>query len=195
MKIGIFGGTFNPPHIGHLILAENAVKLLKLDKLIFVPAFNPPHKMRNKIISAYHRLKMLQLCIKNKKYFETSDIEIMRRGTSYTIETLKIMKDKYPEAKFFLLVGYDNYIEFHLWKDYEKIFQLCTVVIFKRTIQDIKHEIDYILPAIHNVKYLNTPLLDISSTEIRKRIKKNKSIDYYVTREVKKYIKNNKLYQ
>jgi nicotinate-nucleotide adenylyltransferase len=195
MKIGIFGGTFNPPHIGHLILAEKAVELLKLDKLIFIPAFIPPHKRGENIIPARYRLKMLNIAIKDKKCFEVSDIEIKRGGTSYTIDTLQLLKNKYPASKFFLLLGYDNYIEFYLWKDYEKIFEICTINVFNRNAGDIHNSNDLILLPKNKVRYLNTPLLDISSTEIRKMIRKNNPIDYYTTNEVKKYIETHNLYK
>jgi nicotinate-nucleotide adenylyltransferase len=194
MKIGIYGGTFNPPHIGHLILAEKATEILKLDKLIFVPAFIPPHKKLEKIISAEHRLKMLRLSVINKDYFDVSDIEIKRGGMSYTYDTINYFKNIFKNSKLFLLVGYDNFLGFHLWNNYEKIFELCTVIVLKRNcINPEKH----LLNKYRNnkIKFIDTPLMDISSTEIRRRISEEKGIEYYVTSKVAKYIEKHKIYK
>lgn len=194
MKIGIFGGTFNPPHFGHLILAEKAVEILSLDKLIFIPASIPPHKKNERIVAPEHRIKMLKLSIDKKPYFEVSDIEIQRGGTSYTCETLADLKEKFPGSKLFLFVGYDNFIEFHLWKNYQRIFELCKVVVFGRNIAKNKDLLKD-RKVTNTVKYIDTPLLDISSTEIRNRIKEEKPVDYYVSSRVMNYIYKNKLYR
>jgi nicotinate-nucleotide adenylyltransferase len=194
MKIGIFGGTFNPPHIGHLILAERAVESLELDKIIFVPSFISPHKTSKNIVSAEHRFKMLKLCIKGKKHFEVSNLEIKRGGTSYTCDTLNHFSEVFPNSKLFLLVGYDNFVNFHLWKNYKNIFNLSTVVVLKRGIEAIK-KTDKQKHENNNIIFLDTPLLDISSSEVRERIEKGKPVEYYVLKPVIEYIKNKKLYK
>jgi len=132
-KIGIFGGTFNPPHFGHMILAEGVVEALKLDKLIFIPAYTPPHKTKANIIEPAHRLKMLKLAIDGNKYFDISDIEIKRGGTSFTYDTLQSLKEKHKDSKLFLIIGMDNYRDFCYWKNYNLIFDLCEVVVLKRS--------------------------------------------------------------
>jgi nicotinate-nucleotide adenylyltransferase len=217
-RIGIFGGSFNPPHVGHLILGERVMEMLKLDKLIFIPAYIPPHKKKQHIIDPIHRLNMLKLAISGKKYFEISDIEIKRGGTSYTYDTLVYLTDRYENSKFFLIIGWDNYRDFSKWKNYESIFDLCDVAVLKRInngsginphtkhmINDKKKETGFsecdCLPD-HIVKsrkgsfiFLDTPLLDITSTEIRRRIRLEKPCDYFVTEKVKKYIEKNGLYK
>jgi len=205
-KIGIFGGTFNPPHIGHMILSELVFDKLKLDKLFFIPAYIPPHKTKIHLIDAKHRLKMLELSITNKKYFRVSDIEIKRGGKSYTYDTLMYLKSKNKNSKFYLIIGYDNYKDFICWKNYKEILKNCKVVVLRRFLNNEKrkkHLIDFCEKKLKDAKkelpsdnfiFIYNPILDISSTEIRNRVKKGKSFDFYVTERVARYIKKNKLY-
>lgn len=219
VKIGIFGGSFNPPHVGHLILAERAVEMLKLDKLLFVPAYIPPHKKKQHIIDSSHRINMLKLAITGRKNFEISDIEIKRGGTSYTYDTLIYLKEKYKNAQLFLIIGRDNYEDFSHWKNFESIFDLCHVVVLKRSIENAALTPNTVTqkaatpsgknkPAKacfgktfsaenHDSKFLflDTPLLDISSSEIRGRFFTNKPVDYFVTEKVKRYILKHNLYK
>jgi nicotinate-nucleotide adenylyltransferase len=211
IKIGIFGGSFNPPHFGHLILAERTREILKLDKIIFVPAYIPPHKKRIHIVDPVHRLKMLKLAIEGNEHFGISDIEIKRGGTSFTYDTLLHLTEKHRNAKLYLIIGMDNYYDFNHWKNYNQIFDLCQVVVMKRVFNHCegsgKHQM---LRGMHpkssdpnngdNIDkekfvFLGTPLLDISSTETRKRVKTQKPIDYFVPEKVKKYIEKNSLYR
>jgi len=205
-KIGIFGGTFNPPHIGHMILADLVFDKLKLDELIFIPAYIPPHKAKIHLIDAKHRLNMLKLSINNKKYFKISDIEIKRGGKSYTYDTLMYLKSKNKNTKFYLIIGYDNYKDFTCWKNYKEILKNCKTIVLKRFLNNEtknKHHVSYCQKKLKDVEtelpsknfiFIDNPILDISSTEIRNRIKKGKSFEFYVTEKVASYIKKNRLY-
>ena len=192
-KIGIFGGSFNPPHFGHLILAERCRELLQLDKIIFIPAYISPHKTNKNVVNPTDRLKMLKLAIKRNPYFDYSDIEIKRKGKSFTYDTLVSLLNKYTNSKLYLLIGMDNYNDFCNWKNYKEILQLCKVVVInRRTTKNKRIEnsnIDY-----SRFIFVDTLILDISSTEIRNRIKKKLSIRYYTTENVKNFIVKNNLY-
>jgi len=204
-KIGVFGGSFNPPHVGHFILAERIKDILKLDKIIFIPAYIPPHKTKMHIMDPIHRLKMLKLAAGKNSYFEVSDIEIKRGGTSFTYDTLLYLNGRYKNAKLHLIIGMDNYHDFCCWKNYEQIFDLCEVIVLKR--RDIGSEKKHMhmagkvkeykkkLSSQDRFLFLDTPFLDISSTEIRQRIKAKKTINNYVSEKVAKYIEKNNLYK
>jgi nicotinate-nucleotide adenylyltransferase len=203
-SIGIFGGSFNPPHIGHLILAQRCRELLQLDKIIFIPAYIPPHKIHTNLINPNDRLKMIKLSIKGNPYFDYSDIEIKRKGKSFTYDTLIALQNKYVKSKLFLLIGMDNYNDFCSWKNYEDILNLCKVVVINRHISKGKiskntstntvNSRHKTLAGNNNFIFIDTPIIDISSTEIRSRIKKGLSIKYYIAQSVEKFITKNKLY-
>ncbi len=185
MKIGILGGTFNPPHIGHLILAEEALEKLNLERVFFIPAHIPPHKEAN-CIEASHRLKMVKLSIQDERRFLCLDMEIKRGGVSYTIDTLKELKNLYPYDEFFLIIGSDLAKDFSSWKDYNKIFDLAKVVVAKRGVWESNQNYNFI--------FLDIPYVDISSSLIRERIRKGLSIRYLVHPKVEAYIKRKRLY-
>ncbi len=188
MNIGIFGGTFNPPHIGHLLAAQSVLEQGQLDKIIFVPSYITPHKNNGEEILAHHRLTMTKLAIQENLSFECSDIEIQKQGTSYTYQTLEYFQQQYPAAKFFLIIGIDNFITFEQWKFPEKILKMATLLVInrppKQTIPITK------IPA----KHILIPDIEISSTTIRSRVKNNLPIRYYVTPKVEEYIIKNLLY-
>jgi nicotinate-nucleotide adenylyltransferase len=187
-KIGILGGTFDPPHLGHLIIAQTAVEDLELDKVLFVPAASPPHKTDRLTAPASHRLAMLRLAIKGNNKFETTALELQRGGISYTVDTLRIFNERYPDAELFLLLGEDNYAEFHSWKSPEEIVRLASLVIY--------HRIGYgnVQGSRYPVTQLKGPLLELSSTDIRKKVLHGHSIRYFVPKDVGGYIKSKKLY-
>jgi nicotinate (nicotinamide) nucleotide adenylyltransferase len=116
-RVGIFGGTFNPPHMGHLMIAERAREAAELKKIIFIPAFQPPHKIGREIISPKHRLEMTKLAVKGNRSFEVSDIEIRQAGISYTVQTLRALRTMLPVAELFLILGSDSLAEYHSWKE------------------------------------------------------------------------------
>jgi nicotinate-nucleotide adenylyltransferase len=191
-KIGILGGTFDPIHMGHLVLAEQVREKLKLDQVIFIPCFSPPHKRGRKLSPAKDRLYMIQLALDGNPFFSFSDIELKRKGFSYTVDTLRQLKDLYPNSKIYFLTGSDALNEIHTWKDPEKIYKLAKMIIASRPGFD---EFD---PEDHFAKkgiIVNITGIDISSTQIRERVKKGQSIKYLVPSKVEKYIKRKKLYR
>jgi nicotinate-nucleotide adenylyltransferase len=190
MKIGVFGGTFDPVHIGHLITAQAVRELRGLDKVIFIPCFISPHKINSPSSSGERRYDMLKLAVEGAPYFEVSSIEIDKEDISYTVETLRELKKTYNDIE--LIIGYDNIFKFHTWKEPDEIFELAKVVVMKRRV-----EADTFLPEnkyYHMAEFVETPVIEISATEIRNRIKENMPIDYLVPPKVAAYIKENKLY-
>ncbi len=190
-KLGIFGGTFNPPHIAHLLAAEGVRDHLKLDKILFVPAAIPPHKQKEDLVPARHRLEMVKLAIRRNSSFELSDIELRRKGPSYTIDTVRELRRLYPETELFFIMGIDLLIDFDSWKEPEKILNECTLVAMNRPGFDLAL-VDKDLLA--RVELVNVPSIDISSTNIRRRVKSGRSIRYMVTREVEEYIARTSIY-
>ena len=191
MKAGIFGGTFNPPHMAHLVAAESVRDHLKLDKVLFVPAALPPHKIKEKIISAEHRLQMVKLAISDNPLFELCDMELHRTGPSYTIDTILELKRKFPEDNFYLIMGIDLLIDFDKWKKPDKILEKCRVVAMNRPGFDLAM-VDKEL--LLRVELVNIPSVDVSSTSIRRRVKSGRSIKYLVSPAVEYYIYSNSIY-
>jgi nicotinate-nucleotide adenylyltransferase len=192
-KIGIFGGTFNPPHIAHLIHAESVRSQMRLDKIIFIPSGNPPLKNTG-VIHSGHRLNMAKLAFEHNENFEVSDLEIHNAsGKSFTVDTLKKLHRLYKknDIKLYLIIGMDNLIDFPKWKSPEKVITLSEVVVINRP--------GYSREEVHvnftkKVRFVLVPSLDISSTMIRKMIKERKSVKYLVPDSVLEYIVQNKLY-
>ncbi|MCX7833766.1 MAG: nicotinate-nucleotide adenylyltransferase [Ignavibacteria bacterium] len=192
-KYGIFGGTFNPPHIAHLILAEWVRVVLALDKIIFIPSGNPPLKRKSDVIDTKHRFNMARLCFGNNRNFLIDDIEIkVKSPKSYTIDTLKKLKEKYKNCDFYLIIGTDNFIKFNKWKNPNGILSLCKVVVINRPPYKFEDGPDEYKRKVKRVK---VPELDISSTQIRKLLKNGLSIKYLVPEKVESYIYKNNLYK
>jgi len=189
-RIGIFGGTFDPPHVGHLIIAEQAREQLSLDKVLFVPAHVPPHKKGSATASPHERLTMTKRALVGIPAFQASSIEIGRKGVSYTVDTLRQLTIQYRKAKLFLIVGGDNFTQFGSWKSSDEILRLATPAVYSR---------EGSLPARwshhrYHVVRLRGALLNISSTLIRQRLKNGESIRFLVPPSVERYIKLHKLY-
>ena len=187
-RIGILGGTFNPPHYGHLALAQESLKKLKLDKVVFIPAYMPPHK-EIKDNKAYMRHKMVSLACKGNPRFEVSKIELKKKAVSYSIDTLKNLRCKYGKrAELFFITGSDSLKELESWKDINKILKLANFVVATRPG----------FPAVktkRKVKIVRIPALDISSSMIRSRLRLSRSIRYLVPEKVRKFIIKHKLYK
>jgi len=188
MKIGILGGTFNPVHIGHLILAEEAREKLGLDKIVFIPTALPPHKDSLNIALADKRLKMLKLAIRGNKYFMVSDIEIKRQGRSYTIDTLKELKQKYSRDELYFIIGSDLLKYLNEWKDLNEIIKMVKFVAATRPGYPLEQIPQYI-------KTLAIRAVDVSGFEVRECVQENKSFRYLVPEAVFNYINKNKLYR
>jgi nicotinate-nucleotide adenylyltransferase len=188
MKIGILGGTFNPIHIGHLILAEEAREKLGLDKVIFVPAYQPPHKDNSDIAQAGARFTMIKLAIKGNKNFEVSDIEIKRNGRSYTIDTIKEFKLKYPKDDLYFIIGSDLLKYLNDWKDLGEIIKMVKFIVATRPGYPLEKIPSYI-------KTIPIRAVDVSGFEVRECIEENKSFRYLVPEAVCDYISRKGLYK
>ena len=186
--IGILGGSFDPVHFGHLLMAQSAAEALKLDAVFFVPAFRSPFKNSHSVPDASKRLFMVKEAIKGNKLFKLYDGELRRGQTSYTIDTLKELKAKYPQSKMHLLMGADNLRTFHRWKEPNGILELATLVILNRPGFDKNY------PKRWPYLKINMPAVDISSSDIRLRLKQNKSIWYLTPKAVIRYISRYRLY-
>ena len=188
--VGIMGGTFDPIHLGHLITAQAVLELRDLEKIIFIPAFISPFKTNIQILNSAHRLKMIQLSLDDMPKFDYSDIEIRRESISYTIDTIRELKKNYNKLE--LIIGYDNIIDFKKWKEPDAILELVKVVVLKReTSTEPKEKDKYYKSAA----FVETPIIEISSSEIRDRVAEGLPINYLVPEKVKKYIYKNNLYK
>jgi len=192
MKICLFGGTFDPPHIGHLLISQTICEVEEFDKILFIPAYNPPHK--KDISPIDHRVEMVKLSISGNPKFEFSDIEIKREGISYTIDTIRALKKEMnlTRENTYYLMGSDSLFEFHNWREPEAILNECQVIVAIRPgfrPSDIQHWI------LHRIQFANIPRYEIASTTIRARWIENMTIRYMVTLPVWDYIHENKLYE
>ena len=194
-RYGIFGGSFNPPHVAHSILAEDVREQMHLDKIIFIPTGNHVLKNNLETIDPMHRLNMAKLAFEKDEHFEVSDIEMQNLvEKSYTVDTLIKLKEKYKNdfVKLYLILGIDALVEFPKWKDPHKLFLLSEVVILNRPnifVQDVHPDFS------SRVKYLSVPMLEISSSMIREYIQEKKSIKYLVDKDVQDYISTHNLYK
>jgi len=198
-KIGIIGGTFDPIHIGHLVLAEQIRTKFNLEKIIFIPAGTPPHKLNMNITSSKDRYNMTLIATINNPNFEVSSIEIDQADISYTINTIKKMKEIYKDSELYFIIGADVLYELDTWKEFENLFKLCKFIAATRpgTDEEKLLEKKEFLEQTYGAKILLTKVLalDISSTDIRNRIREGESIKYIVPEPVEKYIIKNKLYK
>lgn len=188
MKIGILGGTFNPIHIGHLILAEEAREKLELDKLIFVPVYLPAHKDNSDIAPAWQRYKLIKLAIKKNSNFTVSDIEIKRQGRSYTIDSLREFKKIFAPDELYFIIGSDLLKYLDEWKDLDEIIKMVRFIVATRPGYGLEK-----IPA--HISTLPIRAVDVSGFEIRKAIRQNQSFRYLVPEAVYKYINKKKLYK
>lgn len=198
MRVGIYGGSFNPIHNGHINVAFDSLKMLLLDKLILVPTNISPHKKDDDLTLADDRLNMCKRAVRNFEKIEVSDMEIIRAGISFTIDTLKELKKTYPNSQFFLIVGTDMFLSFKTWKKFEDILKLVTICVVPRNISDtykVKSYAEKLKPFGANIKFLNINVVPISSTEIRRKLKKNENVSDFLPLEVIEYIKTNNLYR
>lgn len=189
-KVGIFGGTFDPIHHGHLITAQSVREIRDLDKIIFIPSFISPHKADVNSASPEHRMNMLKLAVDGIDFFEVSDYEIIKEGISYTIDTLKEFKKKYDELEF--IIGYDNIFKFHTWKEPDEIMKLTKVLVLKRK-SSKPHPFDD--KYVEQATFVQTRGIEISSTDIREKVMQGMPIHYLVPEKVKEYIYSFNLYK
>lgn len=184
-RIGIFGGTFNPIHLGHLLLAETARERLALDRVLFIPTRLPPHKRVRGLLPGPARLQLIELAIRDHPAFVASDIELQRPGPSYSIDTVRLLRQRLPGAALFLLLGEDMLAA--RWVAWGELSRLCTVVAARRP--------GTRPPApVRGIRWLAMPQVDIASTDIRKRLAAGRSIRYLVPPLVERHILQHRLY-
>ncbi len=193
MKTCLFGGTFDPPHFGHLIVAQTIFEAEHFDQIVFVPAHLPPHKKGMKISSVDNRLKMLEIATQDNPNFIISDIEISRGGISYSLETIRAYKEEtgIDRKDLFYLIGSDSLKQFHTWQNPKEILEECRVIVAIRPgfrPSDIPNWI------LAKIQFANIPRIEISSTQIRERWVEDKTIRYMVTQPVWEFINEQNLY-
>jgi nicotinate-nucleotide adenylyltransferase len=191
MKIGLFFGSFNPVHTGHLLIANYFVQFTHLDKIWFIISPQNPFKANGTLLDEGTRLEMLKLAINGDERFNASDFEFNLPRPSYTVNTLAELQKTHPNDTFIPIIGGDNLQSFHLWKDYEKIIANHEIYVYRRA---GFHE-NPLLANHPKIKIFEVPLLNISSTYIREMLQAEKSVKYLVPEKVEKYIKEHKLYQ
>jgi nicotinate-nucleotide adenylyltransferase len=200
-RIGILGGTFNPIHLGHLIMAQDAMEGFELTKVLFVPCDHPPHKNQTALVPAVHRVAMIEKAISGNRNFELLDIEIRRGGTTYTIDTLKTLLQTYKNDELFFVVGSDVLPELHTWHKIDEVLSLCRIITVMRPGFDIKkmNPEDLKIDIKHAEKILADAIcahqFNISSSDIRYRAAEGMSLMYLVPSAVDAYIKENCLYR
>jgi len=196
-RLGLLGGTFDPPHLGHLWLAETARDQLNLDRVLFLPVGQPPHKSRRLTTSAAQRLKMLELSLSGNAAFAL-DVSDMRRDPPHTTYTLlPMMREKFPTAEMWLLVGSDSIRDLPEWHQPDLVVSQCRLATLPRPGIDLNwNELEERIPALRSrVDILEGPALEVSSTQIRARARGGRTIHYLVTAEVHEYIQRHRLYQ
>lgn len=193
LKLGIFGGTFNPIHLGHLLIAQDARERFGLSRVLFIPSATPPHKQVDYLANGCHRLAMVRLAIRGNPHFAASDAELRRKGISYTIDTARELQKRYPRARLYLLIGSDSLNDLHKWWKVDELTRLCEVIAVLRPGEKKFSVKRNQLPRLRLHKLQAHPF-DISSSEIRQRLRRKQSIRYLVPDPVRRYIEQHKLY-
>jgi nicotinate-nucleotide adenylyltransferase len=197
-RIGLFGGTFDPPHLGHLILASEAQSQLELDRLLWILTSDPPHKQEQSITPVEQRLTMVNLAIADNPAFELSRLELDRPGPHYTVDTIKLVAKQNPDADLIPIIGGDSLHNLPKWHRPQEIVYACHWIGVMRRPDDKANldELERELPGIRSkIHYVDAPLLEIASRDIRERIATGKTVRYYLTPDVHEYIEQHHLYQ
>lgn len=198
-KIGILGGTFNPIHNGHIQLARYCQNKLGLDKVIFIPTYTPPHKASVNLADSSHRISMCKTAVLPDNNFEVSDIEIRRKGKSYTFETLNSLKELFPEDTLYLIMGADMFLTLAEWKNPKIIFKNAVIAAIPRNDSDKGDMTDYynrvLKPLGANAVILDNPVEQVSSTYIRNNIDKPELVSNLLDKNVYEYIAKNNIYR
>ena len=198
--IGILGGTFNPPHNGHIRLAGEFREKLGLDKILLIPTYTPPHKQAKDLAGAEDRLSMCSIIAREADFFEVSDIEIRRGGKSYTADTLRELKAKHPNNSYFFLMGSDMFLTFHLWREYREIFSLCTVCVASRENSSDCEKLERYAKETFGERWTKVRIstiepMELSSTQVREAVRRGESLSGLVPAEVEQYITERGLYR
>ncbi|MCW3071971.1 MAG: nicotinic acid mononucleotide adenylyltransferase [Bacteroidetes bacterium] len=190
MKVGLFFGSFNPIHVGHMVLANYMLEFTDLDRVWFVISPHNPLKKKASLLNERHRLQMVQIAVEDNSKLKASDAEFRLPQPSYTVNTLAHLKEKYPKNEFVLIMGEDNLGSFHKWKNYEEILKYHELYVYPRP-EGIKTPLH-----LHKkVKLVNAPHMELSSTMIRTAIKEKKDIRYFIPAKVWEYIKEMHFYE
>ncbi len=198
-SLGILGGTFDPVHYGHLLAGEWAREVYRLEQLVFMPAARPPHKDLAGVLDSQHRHRMVELAVSDNPGFSVSTLELERAGFSYTVDTVKYYLQEYPGVELYFIIGVDALQLIYTWKDVEQLAELCRFIVVTRP----GYELDRDDPALaslpdalwERLTLLSIPGLEISSSDIRKRVMNEQSIRYLLPPAVEKYIQDNNLYR
>lgn len=193
MQLCLMGGTFDPPHWGHVLLAEFVRTKLSVETFSFVPAYLPPHKQQKAISNVEHRIRMLELICDDHEPFQIDTREIERQGVSYTVDTLRavVAENDLNKNDIGLLIGADNFVDFQNWKAPETIVDLCRVLVVKRSDFPLSRD----LPFYHRVELIDAPVIEISGRQVRDRLRKAQSIKYFVLPQIESYIQSQNLYR
>lgn len=195
MRLAIFGGTFDPVHYGHLRLAEEAREAASLKRVLFMPAFVSPFRTAEPLCAADFRVQMLRLAVQNNPHFEVSEMEIERGGVSYTIDTLRAVRQQYPEAELFLILGADALQGFMSWREPYAIAQECRLLVGVRPNYDLQNALEQLPePIRQRVQPVRMTPLGISASDIRQRVRTGHSIRYLTPQNVIEYIQLHRLY-
>jgi nicotinate-nucleotide adenylyltransferase len=212
-RLGLFGGAFNPVHLGHLRAGLEIQEAFALDKVLFIPTALPPHKETRDLISFSHRLRMVRLAVSGYPFFQVSDVEGRQKGKSYSIRTIRHFNNRTtPGTELFFILGLDAFLEIHTWKEFQRLFTLCHFVVMDRPGYNRKSIKDYVLqeisseaiyyptekrfqhPGGRSIFLFRITLLDISSTRIRRLRQNHQSLRYLIPEKVENYILENRLY-
>ena len=197
MRVGVLGGTFDPIHLGHLVAAEEVRAQLRLDRVVFVPAGLPPHKLTDHISPVAHRLAMVKLAIASNPHFTVSRVDIDRFGPCYTVDTIELLRDEWGgDVELYFIVGSDSLADIVTWHQPERLVRLCRLAVMERPGYRVDvEELERLLPGITSrIHFINSPQLDISSTDIQRRVRQGLPIKYQVPEAVEDYIYEHELY-
>jgi len=199
-SIGLFGGSFNPVHLGHLVMAQDAARAWSLDRVVFIPAALPPHKLTQTLVTPAQRLDMLRLALADREEWEVSDVEVRRGGGSYTIDTVRHFLELEPDADLYFIIGGDTLPELHTWREIDTLLDVCRFITMVRPgfepdslrRADLKLHPRHLPGLIERVTVGH--LIGISATDVRMHVAKNESIRYLVPEAVERYIREHRLY-
>ena len=199
MRLGLYGGTFDPVHYGHLLLAEQCREQCGLDEVWFIPAHQAPHKQGTAMTPGKERAEMLEFAVAGYPQFKVSRIEIQRGGTSFTVDTLQQLRDENPARELFFLIGADSLVDLPTWREPERIASLATIVAVNRgdrplpAADELKDKVGDTIGA--RVRLVTMPGIDLSASDLRQRVREGRSIRFMVPRAVEAYIAEHRLYQ
>jgi nicotinate-nucleotide adenylyltransferase len=196
LKLGLLGGTFDPPHYGHLVLAENALVQLQLDRVLFVPAGQPPHKPEPPITPAHHRAAMVEAAIADNPFFAMSRADLERPGPHYTVDMLALLQREFPQATLYFLIGGDSLAQLPNWWRPEAIVERALLAAMKRPGWDVDLESlgEKIVRLPERLRWIDAPYLDISGSDLRRRVREGLPLRYLIPPAVESYVRERDLY-